>query len=355
MMKHILQITTPFGKTLILVIPLLCILLIAGEIIIREPLIYSQLNTPSLNSRHLHLERQWHRLETLTGSGIQIDCFALGNSMILNGFDPQVFSQNFQSESGIELTCFNFGVDALTPVSAAALAEILTKTYQPKLLIFGTDARDFAIARDSEETSVIANMAWVQYRLGHFSLEGWLIDHSYLYRYRRTLVDLLHLKMQNTNYMRYSNGFEPLDTTIAIRNPPDPDEDSFHIQYYYRILHKYNVEWENREALMKLLEQKVHGTAIVVVEMPVPDTYFYFFDHPVNDYKAFMDTITTITSYSQVLLIETTRHKIIPDDGWADYSHTNRKGASLFSEWLGQELGKAYFEGKISAPDSIQQ
>jgi hypothetical protein len=68
------------------------------------------------------------------------------------------------------LSCFNFGVDALTPVSAAYLAQILVDTYHPKLLIFGTDARDFAIDRQSEETTVIADMAWVQYRLGKFNI-----------------------------------------------------------------------------------------------------------------------------------------------------------------------------------------
>jgi hypothetical protein len=77
-------------------------------------------------------------------------------------------------------------------------------------------------------------------------------------------------------YKRYSNGFEPLDVTIAIRTPPDPNEDSYHIQYYNRILNNYNVDWENCEALLQILEQKIFGTAIVVVEMPVPDTYFHF-------------------------------------------------------------------------------
>jgi hypothetical protein len=192
-MKHTLQLTTPFGRTLILVLPLLCILILAGEVIIRHPLIYSKLKTPSLNSRHYHIERQWYRLQELTRTGIEIDCIALGNSMTVSSFDPILFSQNFQSETGIELSCFNFGVDALTPVSAAYLAQILTKTYQPELLIFGTDARDFAITRDSEETSVIADLAWVPCRLRHFSLEGWLVDHSHLYQYRRTRVDLLHL------------------------------------------------------------------------------------------------------------------------------------------------------------------
>jgi hypothetical protein len=102
-MKHTLQLTTPFGRTLILVLPLLCILILAGEVIIRHPLIYSKLKTPSLNSRHYHIERQWYRLQELTRTGIEIDCIALGNSMTVSSFDPILFSQNFQSETGIKL------------------------------------------------------------------------------------------------------------------------------------------------------------------------------------------------------------------------------------------------------------
>jgi hypothetical protein len=47
------------------------------------------------------------------------------------------------------------------------------------------------------------------------------------------------------------------------------------------------------------------------------------------------------------LFLETTRLDLIPDDGWADYSHLNSKGAVIFSKWLGKQLGKAVMDGQI--------
>jgi hypothetical protein len=323
-------------------------ILIIGEIVMRQGWVQNRLDTPTLNGRHRHLERQWHRLETLTESGININCIALGNSMVLNGFDPQIFAQSFQSQSGEEISCFNFGVDALTPVAAGALAQILVETYQPQLLIFGTDARDFAIPEDSEETTVFMDNAWLQYRLGLFNLEGWLVDHSLLYRYRYRLADLVHLSTkQRIETFENKYGFEPLDTVADVTVPPDSNNDAYHIQYYYRVLGNYSIQQENKDALAQILEEKAH-TAVVVVEMPVPDTYFNFFDTPTSDYQAFLDTLKAVTGDYQVLFLETTSQDLIPNDGWFDYSHVNNKGATLFSLWLGEQIGRSVVDGLIT-------
>jgi hypothetical protein len=348
MSKHTLHLTWPLGKTLILALPFVAILLGIGEIMLRQQFVQAYFDTPVLSNRHRHLDRQWHRLETLTKSGVVIDCIALGNSMILNAFDPQLFAQSFQSQTGRPLTCFNFGVDALTPVSAGALAQILIDTYHPQLLIFGTDARDFAISPDSEETSVIMDAAWIQYRLGKFSLEGWLVDHSYLYRYRYRLADFVRLKPdRRVDTPDNKFGFEPLDTTAIITIPPDPNDSSYHIQYYYRVLGDYTIQPDNLTALKQILDQKDRA-AVIVVEMPVPETYFYFFDNPEAEYRSFVDTLNAITSDYQVLFLETTSQHLIPDDSWMDYSHVNYKGAHLLSEWLGQQIGKAFADGKVT-------
>jgi hypothetical protein len=347
MSKDSIHLTMTSYKTLLLTLPFLALFLGIGEVIMRQQLVQAYLDTPTLNSSHRHLERQWHRLETLTKLGVSIDCIALGNSMILNGFDPQIFGQSFESNSGRKLSCFNFGVDALTPVSAAALAQILVETYHPQLLIFGTDARDFAIPKDSGETTVITNMAWIKYRKGTFNIEGWLVEHSYFYRYRHRLADLVRLslnKRYETDDHKY--GYEPQETVVEVTTPPDPNDPSYHVQYYYRTLSNYTIQPDNTDALADIVKEKEY-TEVVVVEMPVPETYFYFFDHPEADYESFMDTLRTITTNNQVLLLETTQEDLIPDDKWMDYSHVNQKGAILFSEWLGQKLGRALVDGSL--------
>jgi hypothetical protein len=346
--KRTLHLTKVTGRTLILTLPLLALLFSIGEAALRKHQVQAYLPTPSLNSRHRHFERQWHRLATYANSGNQIECIALGNSMVLNGFDPQIFSQNFYQASGWGILCFNFGVDALTPVSAAALANILVDTYHPQLLIFGTDARDFAISRESEETKVITDTVWVQYRLGNFSVEGWVVEHSYLYRYRRAIANLIRLDLgQIDDINRYPYGFEPVDLVADIITPPDPDDDAYHIQYYYSVLNQYHIQGENREALAQILSLKEKGPTVVVVEMPVPDTYLSFFANPETDYLTFMKVLSDVTNDRDVFLLETTREDLIPDDGWADYSHVNSKGAKIFSGWVGQQLGHAYVNGQI--------
>lgn len=350
MSSHTLDIKRPFGQTLILALLILSLIMGAGEITVRQQKVQAYLAVPSMDTRHKLLNRQWHRLETLTKSGVQIQCIALGNSMVLNGFDPQIFSQNFTIQSAREINCFNFGVDGLTPISAAALARILIETYHPQLLIFGTDARDYAVAPDAQEATVIMDMDWIQYRLGNFNIPGWLVDHSYLYRYRYSLADLLSLTINRTREpITNQYGFEPFETIFPVTIPPDPNDSSYHVQYYFRVLDNYAVRPENQAALVHILEKQDPDTTIVVVEMPVPDTYFYFFSDPLEDYNRFMHSIRTVTTEHQVLLFQTTTLHLIPDDGWMDYSHVNRKGSVLFSEWLGQQLGKAARDGKIGA------
>jgi hypothetical protein len=236
----------------------------------------------------------------------------------------------------------------LTPVAANDLAQLLIETYHPELLIFGTDARDYAVAADAEETTVITEMAWLEYRLGNFNLQGWLVDHSYLYRYRHSIEDFIHLSInRKTEAMSYRYGFQPLADTFPVTTPPDPRDRSYQIQYYYRILDNYTVRPENQRAITDMFARQNMDTTIVVMEMPVPDTYFYFFDNPANDYKRFINTLRTVTGNNNLLFLETTRLDLIPDDGWADYSHLNSKGAVIFSKWLGKQLGKAVMDGQI--------
>jgi hypothetical protein len=294
------------------------------------------------------MERQWHRLEVLTRSGVVIDCIALGNSMVLNGFDPRIFDQSFYEESGQQVTCFNFGVDGMPPVASSALAQILIAVYHPRLLVFGTDARDFAVKQDSWETTVFTEMPWVQYRVGQFNLQGWLVERSYLHRYRYVIADLLQLSIKREQQPAASRyGFEPQEQTYPIRLPPDPDDPAYQIQYYFNILDDYAVLAENEAALRQILARQNETTTVVVLEMPVADTFFHFYDDPLADYNEFLDTLRTTTAEHNVHLFETTRLHLIPDDGWMDYSHLNDKGAAIFSEWLGREIGRLVKNNRI--------
>lgn len=349
-----LQLERPSSRVIALTALFLGVFVSAAEFIVRQPQVQANLPFPGLNGQHRQMERQWHRLEVLTRSGVNIDCIALGNSMVLNGFIPAVFDREFYEGSGERISCFNFGVDGMSPVSTSALAQILMETYHPRLLVFGTDARDFAVAQDSWENTVFTDMSWIQYRLGRFNVPGWLVDHSYLYRYRYVLADMMRLSIQKGQYATSSQyGFESTDDVFPVNLPPNPNDPAYQIQYYYSILDNYSVLPENQIALRQILAQQDETTTIVAVEMPVTDSYFRFFDDPAADYDEFLDVLRTTTTEYHVQLLETTHLDLIPDDGWMDYSHLNNKGAVVFSEWLGQEIGGLVSEQKIPLHDSI--
>jgi hypothetical protein len=115
---------------------------------------------------------------------------------------------------------------------------------------------------------------------GKIQYSGWLIDHSYLYRYRYAIVEFVHLHKRWEESVTNRYGSEPNDLVFSVSTPPDPQDASYHVQYYYGILNNYSVRSENRIALTQILDLKSNNTTVVLVEMPVPNTYFYFFDNP---------------------------------------------------------------------------
>jgi hypothetical protein len=92
----------------------------------------------------------------------------LGSSTVDVGFDPDAFQMGYQEVAGRDIRCFNFGIDASSSISAAVLTGILIEDYHPRLLIFGTDARDYAVLREEPDTAVVLDTPWVRYRQGYF-------------------------------------------------------------------------------------------------------------------------------------------------------------------------------------------
>ncbi|MBE2199762.1 MAG: hypothetical protein IAE79_14200 [Anaerolinea sp.] len=351
-----LRLTRPSLR--IPLLTLLFLLLLGGvaEAVARLPAFQSRLMAPTLNTRHRQFEMQWWRLQQVAEEDGRIDCIILGSSMVVSGFNPLVFAHTYQEETGEALHCFNFGIDAIPTMTAGALAQILMEEYQPRLLIYGMDARDLAVTRTDRDTTVILDMPWLQYRLGRFNLEGWLVEHSALYRYRRLLFNLSRFYYRDTLRSYYGSetphgrlGYDPDDTVADyIAMPPDPNNPEYQIQYYFRVLSAYQVQAENQAGLEMLLVQQQASSQLLVVEMPVPDTYFYFFGEATADYAAFTHYVDETTAHYDVPFWETTSLHLIPDDGWMDYSHLNTNGATIFSAWLGRQVGQAVNNGELA-------
>jgi hypothetical protein len=202
---------------------------------------------------------------------------------------------------------------------------------------------------------VVLKTPWVAYRQGDFSLDGWLLDHSYLYRYRQHLDRLARFQFGGTLWSKTKveneilpNGFTPQSKiSTYINDPPHPGDDSFEVTYYTRIYSSYEMLDENLDSLESILDFNESGIQVIVVEMPVADGLYYFFGNRESDYNRFLSRVGELTSSYHVPFWQTEPLDFIPDNGWLDYSHLNSTGAEIFSTWLGQQVGTAEYQASI--------
>jgi hypothetical protein len=334
----------------------LLVMLAAGEAFVRSPFFQSRTMAPTLNSVHRQFEWQWQRLKEVAQQDGKVDCIVLGNSMVVSGFDPIAFADAYAEQTGERLQCVNFGVDAIPTATAGALAKILVDEYQPRLLIYGTSARDLAVSRNDYDTTVILDLPWLQHKLGNFNPEGWLLEHSVLYRSRRLLYNLSRLSFRDTLRSYYGPpkeqgrlGYDPVfEATENVAVPPDPSSGDYQVQYNYGLLANYKILPENRAGLELLLQQQGEGSQLLLVEMPVPDTYFDFYDDAGNEYRSFLDSVGEAAERHSVPFWQTVPLRQIPLEGWMDYTHMNAQGATIFSTWLGKEVGEAVQSGELA-------
>jgi hypothetical protein len=336
---------------------LLGLLVGLAEMLFRTNVFESHFIATRRTGRHRQFELQLGRLDSIVAREGSINCIFLGNSMVWRGFDPEAFARGYEKRVGQGMRCFNFGVDGMPVVTAGALARILVKDYHPNLLIYGTDARDYAIPRVSEDATVLLDSPWLRYRLGQFSVQGWVQEHSYLYRYQATLSQVLRFQNRylfltasyasnKDNYGFGGDARSKLNVTL----PPDQQRDAGQVQHYFALLSDYRMLPENLSGLEQLLDQKGADLQVLIVEMPVPPTYLDFFSRGEQDYRRFIDQVNQMARVKAVQFWPTTQLWLIPEDGWVDYSHLNTTGARIFSNWLGEQLGSAVVQGQIGNP-----
>lgn len=352
-----LHLRLPFGQTLGLTLVILGLALAAGEVLSRTPVFQAHVVANRWGGRHRQFELQLGRLETVVARGGPIDCIFLGNSMAWLGFDPEAFGRAYRRETGQDIHCFNFGVDGMPTVSAGALVPVLIRDYQPRLLIYGTTAQDYAISEESEEATVLLRMPWLRYRRGQLTVQGWIHEHSHLFHYSETLGHLLRLEKRYLLLTRHyaslkSNyGFEPytgVGTLVSL--PPNPERSAGQVQYLFGLLSDYEMLPENVQGLEQVMSQNSPDVQVLIVEMPVSPTYMGFFDNGRQDYQLFIDQVEGVARSGMVPFWQTNQKALIPEEGYWDYTHLNTEGARIFSEWLGEQVGRAAMEGTLRVP-----
>jgi hypothetical protein len=280
----------------------------------------------------------------------------LGSSLTNSGVEPEEINKAYTKATGNEpLRIFNFGVEGLTIQPNSAVARLLFETYHPKVLIFGTEIRDYAANNGVGVANEILSDPWIRYRMGDFNLRGWLAEHSIAYRYY----------LANRNYLTwdfYTNQ-ATLVNRIKIVNddgydvenrvsedaflPPDPENEDD--AAYFELFKDFEIDPGRIDNLHDMLEAgEEHGVTIIFMNMPVVHTFFDFFEGGMVEYENFVTVISGEVIAGGGYFVPAPPEELIPPLGRSDRVHLNKYGAPIFSRYIGEQLAELVLAGEIS-------
>jgi hypothetical protein len=345
-----LQVRPPYSFSLAFSALFLFIFWVSAEIIVRVPEVQMALGTPHLGTAHKQFEQQWFRLTEYAASRGAVDCIFIGDSTVMTNFSPVPFAEAFRQGSGEEIDCFNFGVGALTAPGFDTLTQILSEQYEPRFLFVGVQALNFTVPYEEQGDANITDTSWARYKLGKFSMLGWLFNHSYLYRYSGSIGQLATFTANQNEVMLSQageiggvvDGFFPMQGPgpFDISQPPDPNFDHPYIEHYFAVMETFQLLPENLEALDRVMSLDHPKTQIILVEMPVAETFKIFFKNDEQDYQLFINTIHARAAANQIPFLRMRDLRELPPETWFNYNHLNAAGAPIFSRWLGEELSQ---------------
>lgn len=336
---HTLQLKKPFGRRFLHVLLGLAALVLMIEVLSRLIILPRVPFAPSFGSTNPEFEAKIYSLDYLVRQNGSIDCILLGSSMTDNGIDPAGVEAAYYAQTGRKITCYNFGLVTLTGEAAGEVAEILVKRYHPQILIYGASPRDFD-DRYGELTRPMLSTAWFRLQRGEFSFSGWLMDtartlqwfqvaNQILDDHERRVIHSYSVAMQTNGYIpstaRMDENFDPGDFILLSGyqiNPPD---------------------WQGYEKLVALAATETH---ILINEMPVYPTFYpNYVEGGVAGYQAlFLQPVQALAAVAGADFLES--QSAIADqisfEGWADMRHFNAQGASVYAQWLGDQLAVRY-------------
>lgn len=339
------QVSSSALRTPALALGLLVALLGLAEGVARSPSARSALHAPSLGSPSRRFEMQFDSLERYASTDSGIDCIILGNSTALMGVDPEVLGSAHRERSGSDLRCFNFGVSGMTASAAGAVAPILLARYRPSLLVYVVTARDVG---ENVDGPMLADVPWVRYQRGRFSLNGWLVEHSAAFRYfllYRQWLEPSRWPAATSSSGTTAEGYFPLESSLALSPALWA-----HTERILAGVADQPPSTAELNGLSDVLRLSGNGTRVIVVEAPVHEKVQHWVRRDGGFYAAAMAHIRGATRRQGVPFWRVPTWRVIPADGWADFVHLNRRGATQFSQWLGARIADAERDGRLGEP-----
>jgi hypothetical protein len=341
-----LRLTRPFGRTILLALFILIVTVAGMELVARQSAIQSRLPAPSVGSSHAVFEVKLHVYNKTVEKEGAPDCLFLGSSVVHHGLNPGVFERAYYEQTGETLNCFNFGLNGGKETAGLLLADVYTRETSPKLIVFGVLPRML----NRQDPSPIAGLSWIDYRLGQFSIPGWLADHSMAYDYGVMVSN--QLLGQNFEWAERRDierdvarfdGYMPLRTAITHAMAINAQDTIPNLDY--------NLQPAGLANFDHLLDLKDRAHIVVVIFPEHPITKVGYPERA-SDYAAMLDQLRAHAEAAGVPFWTAEHLDFLADDkNWADFSHFNPAGTRLFSQWLGEQIGQAVEQGEIVLGD----
>lgn len=309
------------------------LVILAAEIAARTP-IGTRLPAPSVHADSFLFDAKIYRLESQLRRDGTLDCLFLGSSVANSDIDPDLVEQVYRAQTGETVHCFNLGMPAMTIDTAAAIADAAITRFHPKVVIYAILPRDVhdAIAN----VDFLASADWVKFNCGVPSLDGWLVNRSYAYRYllawRYWLQIPNRVKMEAETHPLTAKGYQPAQ---GFREP--------YIENLTLTPARLREAWSDpsqAQSVRNFLALQQRDVKIVFLEGPAyhePDS------SDAETWRAYdeeyLPTLIRILDENQIPFWRTQRLAIqIPKAHWYDWLHLNSDGAATFSRWLGDTL-----------------
>jgi hypothetical protein len=342
------RVTRAAAATPALALLFLAIFVVCVEGTARTESVRARLLAPSVGCLSRPFEVQLARFETWVRRHGRPDCVFLGSSLVLTGIEPDVFAAAFERAGGDRIRCFNLAVPGMTASDTRALAAIVAQDYRPWLLVYGTSFRDFNAAVTGPGLN---RLPWVQYRRGHISPEGWLVDRSRAYRYYLTYrgwSDVTERRHMSRQFPGADNGFWPGPSAPAASDESLAGARSI----IEREIPPDRIAARHLGAFRELLAMQAEGPQILVVEMPGSAALAEHVSRS-DAYRRFRARLQREARRGHATLWEvatTIPAGVLPADGWRDAFHMSTSGAEALSRWLGARVAEAVRAGTLRPP-----
>ena len=316
----------------LLTIPLI---LLGAEIVARS-LLGDLLPAPSVNADSFLFDAKIYGLEGQVRRDGGLDCLFIGSSVTNSDIDPAIVEQVYADRTGETIHCYNLGMPAMTVENATALADAIIARFHPKVIIYPVLSRD--IRHLVATADFIEKTDWLKTNRGQPSLKGWLVNHSYAYRYfitwRYWLVTDNRSKMKSKVLWLTPKGFQP---AAGILNPYPAN-----LTLTPKRLSEVWTDPTRKPALVQFLALQQKGVRIVLIESPVyrdpsvdaaTDPAWQIYENKyIIPFQQIADENGIPFWRSDTVSAQ------IPKTQWYDWIHLNGDGALPFSQWLGEQM-----------------